>query len=312
MTIGSNEGAIEGSIAGNKSVDRDASGSEADLFASGWDCILFNGPVDESMFSDLVKEVSELRENQSKCVMILTTYGGFANEAYKIGKFLQNIYKDISIFVPTVCKSAGTLIACSANSIIMGPLSELGPLDVQISKRDEIFERRSGLVTSYAMRDLRKQTYELFEYCMLNIKSRGRSISLKMASELAAKMTTDVIGKIYAGVSFESLGEDARDLQIASEYAKRLDARFRNTREGCVDRLVHGYPTHDFVIDFDEASELFARVEKPTALLQELLTRVGPEAYEPAPERALVKVVTLGSDKERGDIKDDSHDGSQS
>jgi ClpP class serine protease len=36
------------------------------------------------------------------------------------------------------CKSAGTLIALGANELAFGEHGELGPLDVQIAKRDEV------------------------------------------------------------------------------------------------------------------------------------------------------------------------------
>ena len=43
-------------------------------------------------------------------------------------------------FIPRRCKSAGTLLLIGATSLIISDRGELGPLDVQLSKPDEIFE----------------------------------------------------------------------------------------------------------------------------------------------------------------------------
>lgn len=43
------------------------------------------------------------------------------------------MFTDIRVIVPQLAMSAGTMIACSANSIIMGKQSSLGPIDPQIN-----------------------------------------------------------------------------------------------------------------------------------------------------------------------------------
>jgi hypothetical protein len=264
-----------------------------DRYAVGWDFLLARGPVDSKLFTAFVEAVySDSAQLNKKGVVLLTTNGGDANFAYKIGKLLQSRYEDLSICVPAHCKSAGTLITCSANSIIMLPLSELGPLDVQILKRDEIFERRSGLITNYALEELKKHSFELFEHFMLNIKGRGASISFKMASEIAARVTADIMDDVYADINIESLGEDARNLSIASEYSERLNKKFNNLLPTGIEDLVHGYVSHDFVIDADEATTLFRRVEKPTATISRLLTTNAPEIWNSGRSGVVVKFLT--------------------
>ena len=49
-------------------------------------------------------------------------------------------------YVDTVCKSAGTILALGADVIIMSQYAELGPIDVQLQKEDEVGESTSGLV----------------------------------------------------------------------------------------------------------------------------------------------------------------------
>ena len=237
-----------------------------DRYTSGYDFLIANGPIGQDMMSKIMKACSQERQHD-RLVLALLTYGGDANAGYRIGRLLQAFYQDLTVLVPAVCKSAGTLIACSANRIAMSPLGELGPLDVQILKRDELFERRSGLITKHALLELQDHTFKLYEHFMLRIKARGPGISFKMATDIATRISADVMRTVYDHVNVDAIGEDARNLAVAIEYCQRLDKRFNNLKAGCADRLVHDYPSHDFVIDSDEAQELFARVELPSPTL---------------------------------------------
>ena len=76
---------------------------------------------------------------------------------------------------------------------------------------------------------------------------------------------------IYAQINPEVLGQDFMDLTVAEKYCERLNKSSRNLKPGAIHRLVYEYPTHDFVIDFEEASELFESVEQPTVTLISLL-----------------------------------------
>ena len=44
----------------------------------------------------------------------------------------------------------------------MGPLGEMGPLDVQIVKADEMDEEKSGLTADAAFEKLQKEAFKLF------------------------------------------------------------------------------------------------------------------------------------------------------
>lgn len=277
-----------------------------DRFASGYDFILANGPVDRDMFNRLLATVNGRPRNTS-AVLFLVTYGGLANFGYRIGRTLQNFYDEVVVFVPSVCKSAGTLIVCAANELVMSPFGEIGPLDVQLLKRDELFERRSGLLTSYALAELKIHSFEVFEHFLLNIKARGGSISLRMAAEVASEITTGIMKHAYENINIESLGEDARNLAVATEYGDRLDQRFRNLRQGAIQQLVHDYPSHDFIIDVEEARTLFERVSRPTGVLMQLFAQNVGDMMLPRDSDTLVKVLTL-EDENDGDEPDGSGD----
>jgi Serine dehydrogenase proteinase len=63
--------------------------------------------------------------------LILHTGGGSAESTDAIVSYLRQKFKDIRIIIPQAAMSAGTMLACSANIILMGKQSSIGPIDPQ-------------------------------------------------------------------------------------------------------------------------------------------------------------------------------------
>jgi ClpP class serine protease len=65
--------------------------------------------------------------------LILHTPGGDIAATEALVKYLWVMFnKDIRVIVPQLAMSAGTMIACSAKTIVLGKQSSLGPMDPQI------------------------------------------------------------------------------------------------------------------------------------------------------------------------------------
>lgn len=66
--------------------------------------------------------------------LILHTPGGSPAAAEAIINYLRiKFNKDIRVIIPQIAMSAGTMMACSAKTIIMGKQSSLGPVDPQFN-----------------------------------------------------------------------------------------------------------------------------------------------------------------------------------
>jgi hypothetical protein len=178
-------------------------------------------------------------------LLALVTYGGSADSAYRIARYAQNFFSDFLLFVPNACKSekeeeedeseirsstaqdpdagAGTLIALGANQIYMSPFGEFGPLDVQVFKSDEIFERRSGLTSKSAVWSLSEEAFRTYEQVLLNLKMRsGGTITFKSASNVASAITTGMLAPVAAQLDPLSIGEDYQNLHISGESLSAL------------------------------------------------------------------------------------------
>lgn len=134
------------------------------------DIFLYSGGIEDEGFGKLAEVVTLGSTDREKCILILATNGGSANAAYQIARFFQRTYSEFQVYCPGVCKSAGTLIAVGAHGLIMDNFSELGPLDVQLVKEDELGARESGLLASSTFEALAEQTFSLYEHLMTSIK----------------------------------------------------------------------------------------------------------------------------------------------
>jgi hypothetical protein len=185
-----------------------------------------------------------------KLHILLYSYGGDAHTAFHIGRLLQEFSgAELKIYILREAKSAATLLATAANSIVFTDISELGPMDPQI-QHPRVDKRFSPLAIKYTL-DL------------LHGESINHTEVLKtLAEKLPDPMT---------------LGEALKSLDTGQEYLQKLliGRMFKIGDEEKVktiaQKLVTGYPDHGYCIDFQEARDIGLNVEKvPPAIETEI------------------------------------------
>jgi hypothetical protein len=174
-----------------------------------------------------------------------------------------------------MCKSAGTLLLLGANEFAFSEHGELGPLDIQMAKKDELWDFESGLTVMTALTALHESAQSAFDHFLMTLTSRSRGrLTARTASEIAAKLTEALYSRISEQIDPIHIGEVNRSMEIARQYGQRLIDGANNCKEGALDALLGGYPSHGFCIDKKEAELLFRSVRDCTqnelALLQEL------------------------------------------
>jgi hypothetical protein len=248
------------------------------------DVLLYNGPIDRPYDDKVIEECAKTRRREN-VILILCTLGGDPGAGYRIARCLQQNYKKFTVWIVGPCKSAGTLITMGAHEIVMSDHGEMGPLDVQVGKKDELWETDSGLTVLSAIKALEEKSFELFESCFLNLKGRsGGRITLKTATELATKLAIGTVSPIIAQIDPIHVGEVSRAMDIGLEYGKRLSDVSNNSKPDTLQKLINSYPSHDFVIDRRETKNMFANVRKPTDKEIELIAELGPLARSPNAE----------------------------
>lgn len=231
--------------------------SDSDLF-------LFSAGIDTDQVNRLIQIVNKKGNKRATARLFITTNGGDPDAAYRLAACLKRSYTSFAVYVFGMCKSAGTLAVLGAKEVIFGDSGELGPLDVQLSKRDELIGSSSGLDILQAIGVINNSAFESFESCMIGVIARsGGTISAQMAADIATQMATGLFSPLTAQIDPERLGEVQRAINIANAYGDRLNSG--NLKSGALERLVQGYPSHSFVIDQGEAAQLFNSVRPANA-----------------------------------------------
>jgi len=99
-----------------------------------YSCFLTSPNIEEASIADIDKNgfmsVINKLDRTKGLDLILHTPGGDIAAAESIVEYLRSMFgNDIRAIIPQIAMSAGTMIACSCKSIIMGKQSNIGPID---------------------------------------------------------------------------------------------------------------------------------------------------------------------------------------
>lgn len=232
------------------------------------DIILFSAEIETATADQLIR-IAKTPKRRENVVLMLTTRGGSPDAAFRMARCLQKYYQKFTLYIYGMCKSAGTLVAIGADEIILSDFGEFGPLDIQLGKKDELFESMSGLNITQALTSLNTRTLDFFRAVLIDLKrgSKGQ-ISTKLAAEIAAQVASGAYDQIYSQIDPVQLGDIERAINIASDYGTRIQSK--NIKAGTIDKLVSSYSSHNFVIDLKEAQTLFNIVREPDSIEEEL------------------------------------------
>lgn len=193
--------------------------------------------------------------------IVLQTPGGDIDVAFLIVKLLRKCAHQVNVIVPRYAKSAGTLICLGADNILLTTMSELGPLDTQI------YEALDGGMSGYvsalngfkALEQVQLHTLETLDIATKLILSRSRMKTTE-AIHLAAEFSGQTSGTLYSKLNPTKIGEYARALEIGERYGILVLTRYmgwpKDRAEVVVKTLVKQYPSHGFVIDLEELTDL--------------------------------------------------------
>lgn len=221
--------------------------------------------------------------------VVLHSSGGDINTFFQIVNMIRNHCDYMETIIPIFAKSAAILFLLASDEVMMSELSELGPLDTQVSEKDRCSTRStSALSPLRALEELQRFSLNTFS------KSVGLILERADASvEEAITHSMDFVAKLsvplFSQLNPERIGEYSRALDIGRQYAERLLRRHtkwqdEDERNRILERLIYGYPSHRFVIDYTELGELGFDVrlpsEKEAAIMEELIQYLALESSE--------------------------------
>jgi hypothetical protein len=188
-------------------------------------------------FINRVKEVNIPRDNRT-LELLLHSYGGGVDSAYMIAKTLRKNFSKIRVYVPHVAASGATLIAISADEIVMGEISRLSPIDViRITRDGESVSLLAYLRGFLKLNEMFKTTRkEDIPYPYLSLIEDAHLSTLEEFSGILSQV------KGYAIELMKEAGYEDKEAEKIS------------------DRLIYDPLTHNEVIDFEKAKGIGLKV----------------------------------------------------
>lgn len=216
--------------------------------------------VNSSWYINLQKTLNDKYFSQLN--IILQTPWWDAHSAYKIIRLLRTKCTTLNIYVPFFAKSAWTLICLWADNVFLSSIADLGPLDVQLNttNKDWQLESKSALEEFKALEQIKEANIKVFDSFVLLLTQRINRVNLKDLLSTANEYVAITSGKLYSEIDPRKLGEYSRALEIWFQYwTKILTTRWNKPPEiadQIMHKLVYWYPTHWFIIDWEDLLSL--------------------------------------------------------
>ncbi len=199
-------------------------------------------PLDDSILLPLYHQLKKIGEAQ-KIDLILHSYGGAVDTPYKMVMLIREFCEEFRVIVPFAAKSAASMVALGADEVVMGPFSELGPID--------------PLIKHPQYKDLWVPV-QAIRYCIDYLQ---RSIESSPNPELATDVITPILNKLDPWL----IGDYEKALKASRQYAEALLSRYmlkENPEQVSIvtQALTERYYSHGYPIGRLEAKELGLRV----------------------------------------------------
>ncbi len=176
-------------------------------------------------------------KGKRRLYLLVNTMGGLQSSAFKIAVAIRKEFDDITVFVPHIAASGGTLIALTGNRVRMGRMSQLGPLDPQIYYKGMLVSAKSILAAKTSLeRRLERKDHEM---------SR---VDMHMLESIYPVVVDEHARELYTGREYLDL------VLTMAGYSKEMVERL-------YEKLVFSFPSHRHVIQADVAEKIGVAVE---------------------------------------------------
>ncbi|MEK7558903.1 MAG: hypothetical protein AAB521_01195 [Patescibacteria group bacterium] len=206
---------------------------------------------------DTIEGILQGMDNTRELDLIISSPGGRPLSAERIINVCRTYSKGFRVIVPKLAKSAATMIAFGADSILLGESSELGPVDPQISYVDQ-----TGKIVTRSAYAIVKGVEEILE----RIKNAGSGRVEGLLSllppvdqpfleecKIAQELSKDIAIRYLKNTTFKNLPEKQKDKTDQKDQSiEEKIAKFLNPEE----TFSHGRP-----IMYKEAKNIGLNVE---------------------------------------------------
>ncbi len=163
--------------------------------------------------SEEVIRAIELTDDNLPIDLVLHTPGGLVLAALQIARALKRHKGKVTVFVPHYAMSGGTLIALSADEIVMSPNAVLGPLDPQLGTYPapsilKVIEKKP-------LGDIKDETIILADIAKKSINQLQDAIVELLEGKFEKRKATEIAKKLTEG-------HWTHDYPITPEHAREI------------------------------------------------------------------------------------------
>lgn len=167
-------------------------------------------------------------------ILVINSFGGGVSSSFKIAYAIRKSFNKITVFIPHIAASGGTLIALAGDEIVMGDMSSLTPLDIQMERNGKMYSVNAMIRSFTALNDF-------FE---------------KVAEEDAPYPWKAMANKLDP-VEFQEWIDASSLMELHAKKILELNKSFKENADAIIDQLTTGYPVHSYAITIEEAKKIF-------------------------------------------------------
>lgn len=166
--------------------------------------------------------------------LVVNSFGGGVSSSFKVAYALRKNFDNITVFVPHIAASGGTLIALTGDEIVMGDMSTITPIDVQMERDGKMYSVNAMIRSFGALNELFKDT-----------------------SEEDAPYPWKAMADKLDPVEFQEWIDASNLMEAHARTILDMNKSFNKEANKIIARLTEGYPTHVYSITIDEAKDIF-------------------------------------------------------
>jgi len=209
------------------------------------------------LFLDQLEAIGE----QEHLALFLVTPGGDPTSALRIAAILRDYCKKLTILVPSMCASAGTILALSGDTIVMSAAGYLTAIDISTSHQLNPKGANGRPVAVSA-----DQVKRILNF----LANEGAVVGEKGEKEGAYRTLFTYLNPLVVGhLDRSSSASELIATKIMSMHPETFggEEKIRYIAK----HLVNDYPMHGFPIIYSEAVEVGLPVQKADKELSELM-----------------------------------------
>ncbi|MBZ9571753.1 hypothetical protein KJA15_00205 [Patescibacteria group bacterium] len=210
----------------------------------------------------VIKELDKIISKKEETIfhLLLDSPGGNIYSAYKITNIFRSKCNQLITIIPYRAKSAATLMALGSNEIVMGPQSEIGPLDLPMEH--PILE---GIGHLSALDGIRSLELLANKSLIMAFRIGGEirqqvELSRKDSIQIALNFSKDYMKPIMAKFDPWLINMCERSSCIAEEFTVEFLTKYMGKSEKeayeISDELVRQFPEHSFSISAKRAEDM--------------------------------------------------------